>query len=114
MDDNGTEDAWPAFVRRYAQVVRAAAVSLDENGWALAFKAECRGLLDEIQGCDRKHLREGHDPNDYDLDDELPKLAFLEDYVWAKGCTYSEAQDRFNDIVLDTIASVTEGARQCP
>lgn len=33
MDDNGSLDEWPAFVKRYADVVRRAAESLDADGW---------------------------------------------------------------------------------
>ena len=33
LDDNGTEAAWPAMVRRYAVVVRRGAQTLDETEW---------------------------------------------------------------------------------
>ena len=33
LDDNGTTDAWPAMVRRYAVVVRRGAETLDDAGW---------------------------------------------------------------------------------
>lgn len=33
LDDNGTEAAWPAMVRRYAAVVRRGAETLDDAGW---------------------------------------------------------------------------------
>jgi hypothetical protein len=33
LDDNGTEEAWPAMARRYAAVVRRAAQTLDDAGW---------------------------------------------------------------------------------
>lgn len=36
MDDNGTAEAWPAFVQRYATVVRRGAEALDTAGWRRA------------------------------------------------------------------------------
>jgi hypothetical protein len=33
LDDCGTEEAWPAMVRRYAVVVRRGAKTLDDAGW---------------------------------------------------------------------------------
>jgi hypothetical protein len=33
LDDNGTEAAWPAMVRRYSHVVRRGAATLDDAGW---------------------------------------------------------------------------------
>jgi hypothetical protein len=36
MDDNGTYVKWPAFVKRYAAVVRNAALTLDTEGWRRA------------------------------------------------------------------------------
>jgi hypothetical protein len=36
MDDNGTLDAWPAFIKRYAMVVRKASSVLDAAGWRRA------------------------------------------------------------------------------
>src|ERR1041385_8675941 len=46
MDDNGTAEAWPAFVRRYARVVRKAALELDAAGWRRA-EYRVRGLAVE-------------------------------------------------------------------
>ena len=33
IDDRGTEEAWPAMIRRYARVVRRAALTLDSKQW---------------------------------------------------------------------------------
>jgi hypothetical protein len=33
LDDNGTEAAWPAMVRRYSHVVRRGSATLDDAGW---------------------------------------------------------------------------------
>lgn len=33
MDDNGSQEAWPAFIKRYASVVRRASKSLDSPTW---------------------------------------------------------------------------------
>jgi hypothetical protein len=53
MDDNGSDEAWPSFAKRYGNMVWAARV-LDEAAWDRAFKATLKLIVDDAMASKEK------------------------------------------------------------